>query len=433
MESSLNDGDKAVMIRRLGEKGQEAADVSGFISGLQSGAAKVNPFDESETKVAEKAFDHVMKTVAPETAAVAERAFVEASGYVPKSSMADLRAGAIDSSPKAFNEAMARADSLERIAPKAFAASGDGGEVLKSLATWRKYVSDFGLSQEEAAKRIVASRDPAKKVSREVLKPEAEKFLKEVTLAEAVNVFDVSVIGGPSAPIGPDQANLLTAEYKELVENAFYENNGDRTAARAIAQEDLKKRWGVSEVSGSAHVMRLPPENRYPAPDGNYDYLREDMLTTAKEWVKGAFPERTVDNVTLVPDAMTRADYEANKPPRYRLFYQFTGPEGVPMFDEVLGGHWNIPIETLSKKFKAAKQSSKTEGMERRGQAQFDEDGGRERSLEAFTNGPLATPDNPNPAPKPQPPKTTAGSRIAEDLPNIDPGIVDMLGNGTGF
>src|SRR5690606_5687424 len=142
------------------------------------------------------------------------------------------------------------------------------------------------------------------------------------------------------------QANGLLAEYREIAEQKFYETGGDAGAAKALALADLKMRWNVSTISGSPNLMRQPPELYYPPVDGAHTYLRDDAMKTAEEYVKEAFPERKVETVAILPSDFTRADIEMKRPPRYRLFYQYT-EDGQKRFDEVVGGPWGLDAKAV--------------------------------------------------------------------------------------
>ena len=434
LESNLNDGDKAVMIRRLGEKSAEEAAIADLIGRISVGeGAAVNPYDTSSRGIADKAYDQIAKTVDPEMAGAAERAFVESTGYIPRQVVADLRNGAASDNAKSFGEAMQRADELDRFAPKALDAIDGASDVRKSLEQYRAKVERFGMSPEDAAKAVLDARKPENEVSREVLKVEAGKFLKELSASDVTNALDQGLFDREAdLPLMPTQQNALMAEYREVAESAFYDTGGDPDAAKNIALADMKKRWGVSRVTGDKRVMRLPPENFYPVINGSHEYIREDALNSVKEWASEALPGVSVGNVSLVPDRATRADVEAGKPPRYRLFYSYQNDVGATVYDEVPDGYWQMNAETLKERTGAELGLMRSGFDELRNSAALAEDGGRAASQDAFLNGPLATPDNPGPSPDFKPSKTTAGGRIAEKLPITDPSIPELLNNGGG-
>ena len=94
-------------------------------------------------------------------------------------------------------------------------------------------------------------------------------------------------------------------------------------------------------------MVRLPPEQTYPAIGGSHEYLREDALETAKGYVAEAFPDRTVKNIFVMADEQTRADIAAGRPPRYRLFYTYE-QDGFELTDEVVGS-WGVDAKTQEK------------------------------------------------------------------------------------
>ena len=106
-------------------------------------------------------------------------------------------------------------------------------DVSDKLAMFRSFVNDRGMSEEEAAKRILDLDDPTKKPARGVLKPDADKFVKDLTLSQVTDAFDPGLFHfEPGAGLMPSQQNALLGEYRDLAEQRFYET-GDTSAAKA--------------------------------------------------------------------------------------------------------------------------------------------------------------------------------------------------------
>lgn len=58
----------------------------------------------------------------------------------------------------------------------------------------------------------------------------------------------------------------VAADADEVVRSEFVRNGGDLDAARKVALDTMKARYGVSEVNGGADIMRNPPEQHYALP-----------------------------------------------------------------------------------------------------------------------------------------------------------------------
>ncbi|RWL19728.1 MAG: DUF882 domain-containing protein [Mesorhizobium sp.] len=345
----LNDGDITKHLKAFRSKQKEEGGVGELVSAILAGspAASVNSFDGDQKSTANKAYDQMMKVTPEEQQPIVTQGFVKATGYIPDTLQARVRQGAASKDPAVFAAAMSQADALQTVAPVSFGAVEGAADIRDKLAAFRHFVNDRGMSGEEASQAILAMDDPAQKVNRDVLKPGLEKFTKTLTVADVTNAYDPSIFASePGAGIMPIQTNALLAEYKEIAEEKYYETGGDTGAAKAQALAELKTRWNVSNISGSPNLMRLPPELHYPAIDGKFDYLRDDAMKTAESYAAGLHEGRKVDNIAIIPTATTRADIEMKRPPRYRLFYQYTD-DGQKKFDEVFAGPWGIDAAAL--------------------------------------------------------------------------------------
>lgn len=350
LSADIGDGDKATLLKALNTKLKQDAGVSELTANILAGspAASVNPFDDEQRKLADKTYDAMERAVPDEQKGVVTDAFVNATGYIPQRVQAVVRHGALATDPGILAGAMSQADALQTSAPISFEAFAGGSDVRNKLADFRHYVNDLGMSGEEAAREMLRRADPAAKANREVLKTDAAKFVKGLSVAQVTDAFDTfwGPGGEPGAGIMPEQSSVLLAEYREIAESAYYATGGDEGLAKARALAEIKTRWNVSSISGSPHLMRLPPELHYPPVGGSHEYLRADAMETAKAYA--ADFGREVENVAIWSDARTRADIEMGRSPRYRLFYQYT-EDGQTKFDEVLSGLWGVDAEAVQK------------------------------------------------------------------------------------
>ena len=422
LNTSLSDGDKATLIRSLGQASQSEAAAQEFVRAAVAGEdVAVNPYDTDQRSTADKAFETMVKVTPPEGLPSVERAFVEATGYVPKPVVADLRMGAASTDPANFAETMARADILERNAPLAFGAIDGVSEVRTALEQYRSRINNMGMDAEQAARDVLKARSPERVMSREALKPELDKFLKTIKPGEIANAFDNWLpFNQPDLPLLPAQQNELVGEYRELAEQAFLDTGGDADAAKAIAQSNIKRMWGLTTVSGGKTLMRLPPENFYPKVAGSHEYLRTDAMQSAVDWAKETFPERNVKNVALVPVQQTRADIEAGVPPRYEIGYQYETPEGLILFDKVPSLLWSIDGKAKAKEAfdveRMAVETASPAAAEQRMQEQI-----QSAPVVPMMEAQPAPADNAFTGP------STPGGRIADTLPGIDPALKEML------
>ncbi|MER8455857.1 D-Ala-D-Ala carboxypeptidase family metallohydrolase [Mesorhizobium sp. M1300] len=345
--SKLNEGDQASLFEMLKTENKDNAGVDAIISAIGAGhKVAVNPFNSDVTKIADKAYNQFITAVPADKRDQASTVFVQSTGYIPDTLQANLRQGAASKNASELAASLSQADAVERMAPAAFTTI-PGSDVQTKLTDYRHLVNDLGMSGDAAAQELLRRNDPVVKVNREVLKPEAEKWVKKLTIGDVTDAFDPGIFSSePGAGIMPEQSSALLAEYREIATDAYYETNGDEGLAKARAVAEIKTRWNVSHISGAPNLMRLPPEKQYPPIGGNYDYLRANALETATTYAEPL--GHKVENVAVWPTAQTRADIEANRPPRYRLFYRYS-EDGQTRFDEVLSGPWGVDAAEMQK------------------------------------------------------------------------------------
>ena len=395
-DTTLDDGDILKHLKAFRAKQEEDGDVRDLVAavvGGDSAGAAVNGFDADERKVGDKAYSAMIEA-APEQAEVLTETFVRSTGYIPKSVQAEIRQGVASTDPAALADALSRADALELAAPISFGAFEGGAAAREKLTLFRHYVNDLGIGGADAAQRIISMQDPAQQVNRDVLKPGVKDFIEGLSVGDVTDEFDPGIFSPePGAGIMPIQSNGLLAEYREIAEAKFYETGGDAGAAKALALADLKQRWNVSNVSGSANLMRTPPELYYPPVAGAHTYLRDDALETATKFVAEAFPGRKVENIAILPNDLTRTDIEMGRPPRYRLFYQYS-EDGQARFDEVTAGPWGLDVKAVDDKAQTDRQRAKKAAMESRAAAAESDD--IKRASETEADQILADPTQPD-------------------------------------
>ena len=226
-----------------------------------------------------------------------------------------------------------------------------GKQALASMAAWDNLVGP--RSAPEAAKLVMALNDPSQSTARQYKDEAANKDLKSLDGNGVLNLFKQSSFslsrwtnGQTQPPVStPDlpQGSLdgLRSDYADAYKT-YYVLDGNPDAAKAHALESLSRKWGVSGVNGN-RLMPYPPERLYPPVDGGYGYINRQLDADIKAHAGPAYvPElgeggeeinaptdaqRAGQHMAgaaraLVPDATTKADIEAGRPPSYRVVLQ---------------------------------------------------------------------------------------------------------------
>jgi len=342
-DPSLMDGDKSSLLRTWRAQQTEASQTDMAIQDYLAGSnPNWNPLDSADTATANKVFDRLSELVStPEQRQTVVDDFVRRTGVIPNSIAADLRRGAFSEDPAALSQAMGEAARIEKLAPESFQTMSSGGDLRKDLASFQHLVNNRGLSAEDAARRLIERRSPEYRVNEEVLGSLADKAVKDLEVGDITDAFDEGIFSlEPGAGVDPSTSNALLAEYREAFREEFIRVGGDEGEAKARAAKELARTWGVSTVSGDKQMMKYPPEKFYPAIDGGYGYIVDDLAETARGFVGG-----DIGRAMLRPDQGTAADIRAGRPPRYRLFYE-RAVDGQMIVDQV-PGYWAMPADRV--------------------------------------------------------------------------------------
>lgn len=349
-DTSIDNGDKAQLITSLRSAKKDGDGVNAFLGAFASGEVTVNPFDGKQTGIADKGYDKLMTGAAnDDERKVITSDFINRMGYIPKKVQAELRRGASSTDVAVVAQSMEAGLVLSKNAPISFNAFEGSGVVRDKMDLYRAYTQDMGYSPQEAARRLVDAADPAKASQRDALlksKTVADE-LKKVSTDTVASAFDAGLFSSsPSLGPTPQAEAVMVSEYRSIYQEAIVDAGGDLIAAKKAADTRFQRSYGVSNLStlGNNVVVKNPPEKAYPAaPDGTFDYIRDQLAQSMKN--QGI----TADDYYLQPYEMTEKDIRAGKPPRYSVFYKKDGK--IERF--------NIPFvadpEVMQKSFKAQK------------------------------------------------------------------------------
>ncbi len=336
-DSSLDNGDKATLINSLNTAMKDRGATDALIGAIAAGGVSVNPFNNDQTKIADKAYERMLGAAgSAQDQQVVTSDFIARTGYIPQPVQAELRRGAASTNPSEVAQAMEAASVFQKNAPVSFGAFDGSSGVSKSLDLYKTYTGAMGYTADEAAKKIIASNDPEQIRRRDaILKSDPiKKVLKDTDADDVAAIFkggffsrspDVSLAADEASikvGVNPESEAAIVADYRAVLEEALADTNGDLSAAQDVAKRRFQTVYGTTELSplSSNIVVRYPPEKAYPSmPDGGHDYIREQLV----EALKGEGIE--ADAIYLQGDLDTEKDIKAGIPPRYTVFYDKDG------------------------------------------------------------------------------------------------------------
>lgn len=261
------------------------------------------------------------------------------AGMVPPSVAKQMR-GDLNSNNVGRAEAtLTRASNLMANQPNIFAATDGREEIENNALAFRHFVEDLGFTSKEAAQRVVEMNNPEHKakvqarIKSEDLNAIVKKNLKVSDLEFAFDptywfqdffrrMDDSSASYRPTLAVNPEARRAMFGDYEELFRE-HYLATGDINASKSLAQNQLKRVWGVSAVNGTETVMRYPID-RAPAfarVENASEKIAADILQSIKDET-GQTVERSKLMVLPVPGGQTSQAYWAGRPPPYQVMWQ---------------------------------------------------------------------------------------------------------------
>ncbi len=418
----LSIGDKETHIRAYRTEQEKGGNLAESMAAFASGRFQPDPYDEKGRDATDKLFTAAATSVAPEKLLPVTEEIVRQSGVVPKPIMSNLRQGIESRNPADVMAAAQQAVRFSQINPSALSRREGGKEIQAKADDFNHMVNTLNMTPEQAAQRIADNNDPEKQRDRKTLEPAAKEFKKTVENEDVGALFDDSILpfNDPKVGFNEAQAFGIKADFLAIAEEQFYLANGDPTVAMNRAKQEMKRIYGVTEITGSKVVMKHPPERYWPQerPEGfgqkvfgnSFDWairqLGDDIYAIDKDVPKTVEMTSNADGtqnftarvdlskVQFVTTPETDKMVKRGEMPAYQVMY--TDKNGVlqtipgkmwrPDAKRILDRNSVMEKELQEKRLKNAREVQPDE--RKRAALQNSEDGGREASLDAFLEGP---------------------------------------------
>ncbi|TPJ70458.1 hypothetical protein [Mesorhizobium sp. B2-6-7] len=268
-DKTLNDGDKASLLRSFNEQNKGTIQLQGDLSALQGGTLSLDPYASDDKKRADNLYSAAAGKVPLEQQAGLATTIIQQTHVVPQPIINDMRRGLSSQNPGQVIAAAQTAQKISSFDPAALGRRDGGSEVQKAADDFSYYVKKLNLSPEEAARRMIDNASPEKQRDRKALEPAAREFVKTMGDVDLSSEFKDGGIfsGAPALGLDPAQEAGIKADFLAMAEDQFYAANGDPDLAKNRALEQMKAIYGVSRMSGSATVVKYPPERYWPKED----------------------------------------------------------------------------------------------------------------------------------------------------------------------
>lgn len=300
------------------------------VQAVDSGAG-VNPYDNDGKKTLDLALSAKLDSGADQAQAITD--IVKSAKALPPAAAETIRMGVNSNDPNKVAETASMASSIMDMGGNAMFDPFDGGKDIEDSAIkFRHFTEYMGMTPQEAGQKIIVERDPAYKAK---VKAQADTygFGKTIKEDEQNGVLQADLgknFGAPSffglrmtpAQIAFREGDRQSAveDYKSLIQEN-YNNTGDYQLARTQAQAQLKKVWGVTNVTGAPVAMRYPPEQA-PALANipNASELIGNQVSAQISAYAGAPVDKTKIELEPIP-GVTQKAYWRGEPPPYNVFW----------------------------------------------------------------------------------------------------------------
>lgn len=436
-DPNIDAGQKAGLINSLNSKNKDELSAAAAVKAYSDGSLVVDPYSPEGKKAVDAVSDAITKAVPPEQQQSATEGLIQSTGLVPQKTFNGIRAGLESTNIADIEKAAQQAQRISTINPAALSRRDGGASVQKIADDYSYYVNTLNLSSTQAAQRIADANDPAKQRDRKALEPAAKEFKKQIESQDIGAMFDTTLtpFDTPSLGINESQALGIQADYLAIAEEQFFQTNGNVELAKNRAQEEMKRLYGVSSLSGSNVVVKHPPERYWPVVNG--DTTLQYAKTQLYQELYAIDPGIADSKIQLVTTPATDAMIKRGEMPAYAVFYQDKNGN----YQTMPGKLWR-PDPTgqlkMQEERKAAEQGALTDqarfqqGINRTAaEMQNDPQGARDASLDSFIDGPNSTPQQKFEQNKG---KKAITSNTNAPLPGADNALIDSnidpMGNG---
>lgn len=428
-DKTLNDGDKASLLRSFNEQNKGAIQLQADLGALNSNSLSLDPYNSDDKRRADNLYSAGAKSLPLERQADIATAIIQQTGVVPQPIINDMRRGLSSQNPAQVIAAAQTAQKIAAYDPAILGRRDGGSEVQKAADDFSYYVNKLNLAPEDAARRMIDNADPAKQRDRKALEPAAKEFVKTMGDVDLSAEFKDGGIftGAPALGLDPAQEAGIKADFLAIAEDQFYSANGNPDLAKNRALEQMKTLYGVSRLSGAATIVKYPPERYWPKEDSGGDLLGSgaDPFTYARTQL---FRDIEAQDQTFQPGSMrlvttpeTEADVKAGRLPGYSVLWK----DANGNLQTIPGKVWRPDVTNMlaTQEANRAKAQAEAEAAARRKDLETISGQDRDFSADNMLNGStqVYTPERRSQfleQQRQEQPKPEPGANIPTDLPD---------------
>lgn len=330
-DPSIDDGQKAVLLRSLQEKAKKVENRDAVLGALRAGTW-IDPYASTSKKGLDELWSdgddrRTAALMSGDATALSDlkSLYEKTQGMVPESANNALRGMLASGDKQKIIASLSAMDALYRNNPRAFEREFDDATTRAVI----KYGADSAMkTTEEIVRPFIEALDPTKAKARQERLEVADKALKKVNIETVRSAMDTSWLpfSNPDAPVDAVQQQVLVNDYSGLVRD-FFADGADEGKAQEMAAKKLALNWGQSVVNGG-RLTRNPPEKYFPAVNGSHDWMREHLEAELVKMGQSIVAQRGAARATrakpymVMADTTTLNEISAGRSPTYAVLVQ---------------------------------------------------------------------------------------------------------------
>jgi hypothetical protein len=316
-----------------------------------------NPYDKDEKGAVDKIYE-ALGGGAPALQAVVER-----TGMMPEGVATKLRGGLVSQNPAEVQTALQVLTKVYGINPNAFTNVSGKDDFESAVIGFRHDVQDVGMTADAAALKYMKEQTSEYKatVKARIKAEDVDKLIKDkVTINYLENRFDDAWFS-PDPKIGLSHGERLKmlATIQEVTKQRYLSSDHDIGKAAAIAVDQIKKTWGLTEVNGTKRVVPYAPEvspGWRGVPNAS-ELIANDAIATIKAET-GQTVERSKLHISPI-EGRTAEAFKAGQPTPYAISWE--DKNGVQQVLQPGAGKFFVPDSTAARQAVAAERQKQFE------------------------------------------------------------------------
>lgn len=355
-DHTLSDQAQGKIIRQLRTLRKDQIELAQTMTDLNDENVTFNMYEPKDRNRVDKFYQSQLNgqdPLASEDGILAARAIATRTGFAPKTMVDALRAGLKSDDPGMVARSAEVAMALQTETNTAFAPYGGRAEIDKALSDY-KVLGKFNDAGTAAQKMIDARAEHPKNVT-----DQAKRLAKDLTVDQIKEAFDDEWFSEPTIGVegehGVDKLipeylqDQMLGEYRDLYQREFLETGRD-DLSKQRALDQMKKVYGVNQITGSSQIVMYPPQKMHASVNGSYDWMVDQAEQDVSEFVFGGDAAKrpvavdalgsvlpgfgsaigdekwiSAKDIHLVSDVQTRREVNSNQPPSYQVYYMHDG------------------------------------------------------------------------------------------------------------